>query len=338
LEAAVLTVEEEYSLKLVYTGIIIIACHGMIEKFPVFHSLELEDKDIVESFVGQFAPYSDFNFVSLFSWDADGDARVCWLNDNLVFKFPDYVTEEFLYTFLGTKKLQETIETLLTQARSEGVMLHLKLIPQEVVDALQKVPHSYHVYEDPDNHDYILSVEEHATLPGKKYKKKRNMVRRFEKEYGHRDVVLREVDLRDVDIQGKTHELFHRWTKVRQKTAEDVKNELGAFTKLLEHAEHFTLHSFGLFVDGVMEAFTFHEPVGKDHVVTHFEKTNPEYIGIGEYFKHHYCEKLHDLGKKFINYEQDLGDEGLKQTKHLQKPTHLLKKYCVALSQAAAVG
>jgi len=309
----------------------------VIEDFPHFNAFTLRDQNTVRDFVDQFAPYSDFNTTSLFVWDSQNTAKVCWLNGNLVFRFPDYVSHEYLYTFLGKNKLKETVETLLARAKSEGVILHLKLIPQQVIEELEKTNHPFHVYEDPDNHDYILSVEEHASLPGKRYKKKRNMVRRFEREYGHRNIELREMDLCDVQTKEKAHGLFHRWARLKQKTEEDIKNELGAFTKFLKHAEHFTVHSFGLFIDGTLEAFAFHEPIGEEHVVTHFEKTNPGYVGISSYFEHHYCQKLRDLGKKLINYEQDMGNEGLKLAKRLQKPTHLLKKYCIALPQAAEV-
>jgi len=48
----------------------------MIPEFPQFKNLELTDKIDVEKFTSKFPPYSDFNFVSMWSWDIKGEMRM----------------------------------------------------------------------------------------------------------------------------------------------------------------------------------------------------------------------------------------------------------------------
>lgn len=64
----------------------------MISEFPQFKKLELADKKDIEKFTSKFPPYSDFNFVSMWSWDIRGEMRVSQLNGNLVVRFTDYLT------------------------------------------------------------------------------------------------------------------------------------------------------------------------------------------------------------------------------------------------------
>ena len=47
----------------------------MLPEFPQFKKLELSDKEEVEKFTSKFPPYSDFNFVSMWSWDIKGEMR-----------------------------------------------------------------------------------------------------------------------------------------------------------------------------------------------------------------------------------------------------------------------
>ena len=56
----------------------------MIPEFPKFKNLELSDKNDIEKFTSKFLPYSDFSFVSMWSWDIKGEMRIAQLNGNLV--------------------------------------------------------------------------------------------------------------------------------------------------------------------------------------------------------------------------------------------------------------
>ena len=80
----------------------------MIPEFPEFKKLELSDKEDVEAFTKKFPPYSDFNFVSMWSWDIKGEMRLSILNGNLVVRFTDYITGDPFYSFLGNNKTNET--------------------------------------------------------------------------------------------------------------------------------------------------------------------------------------------------------------------------------------
>ena len=71
----------------------------MIPEFPEFKKLELSDKEEVEKITSKFPPYSDFNFVSMWSWNIENKIWISQLYGNLVVHFTDYLTDG---TFLSS--------------------------------------------------------------------------------------------------------------------------------------------------------------------------------------------------------------------------------------------
>ena len=56
----------------------------MLPQFPNFKELELPDADDVQRYTARYAPFSDFNFAGLWSWNIDSSVLLCELNGNLV--------------------------------------------------------------------------------------------------------------------------------------------------------------------------------------------------------------------------------------------------------------
>lgn len=56
----------------------------MIPEFPEFKKLELSDEEKIEKITKKFPPYSDFNFVSMWSWNIYNTVTISQLKKNLV--------------------------------------------------------------------------------------------------------------------------------------------------------------------------------------------------------------------------------------------------------------
>jgi len=48
----------------------------MLPEFPKFKGIELSDKEDVEKITHKYPSYSDFNFVSMWSWDIKGEMQI----------------------------------------------------------------------------------------------------------------------------------------------------------------------------------------------------------------------------------------------------------------------
>lgn len=300
-----------------------------LPEFPNFVALELDHRTIIEDITHRFPAYSDFNFISLFSWDTEAGINLSVLNNNLVVRFNDYETNEIFLSFIGTHKLAETIPTLLDYCHKHHLPVELRLIPQSTVNELpNEILKNYTVTESRNNHDYILSVKKICEL-GSDYHRKRKVINSFIKnhdnaiEHGVLDLELASTiaDIKQVMEDWKTH---------RKASHQDAQKEFTAINRTLSHAKSLNIKAYGLHIDGRLVAFTLFEIAPENVAIFHFTKANIQFKGVFEYIKYVLCKYLETLDVQYINIEQDLGIEGLRQAKESYKPVKFLKKYTVS--------
>lgn len=299
----------------------------MLPIFPLLKSLELSDRDDVNEVVDKFPPYSDFNFVSLWSWNIHNTAQIGLLNGNLVIFFQDYISNEKFLSFLGETNVNETADILLSASNSLGAISELRLMPEHSITNLDT--NKFYFQEDPSNHDYVSSIKELSEMKGSRFLSKRNYVNRFTRDHGH-TVTFKRLDLSDHLIRNEVKILFKKWQKSKGKNDAETENEFKAVNRLFEGSHMFNLHAVGLYKGIDLIAFAIHEYVQRDYAVFHFEKADAAYIGVFEFCKKHISSALLSGGAVFMNLEQDLGLEGLRKAKESYRPTHYLKKYTVS--------
>jgi hypothetical protein len=300
----------------------------MIFEFPSFHKISLTHRGLIESLIEKHPPFSDFTFTSLWTYNTEDHIEFSILNDNFVVKFQDYITNAPFYSFIGSKKPIHTALTLLDYSIQNGLEPILKLIPQSVIHLDPAVQHQLDVTEDLNNHDYIISAKDLALLDKVKYDKKGYLVRRFGRKYP--DHVVKKLDLSDHSTQEDMKRLFHTWENVTNHNQEDTKNEFDAFSRMLTSSKILNIYGTGIYIHEKMIAFTTYEKVHQGYGMALFEKADKTYKDIYTAICFAGAKHLHELGVTHINFEQDLGIEGLRAAKSLWKPTHFLKKYIIS--------
>src|SRR5882757_8931579 len=101
-----------------------------IPEFPDYTSVQPSIRVDIERHTQRHAPYSDFNFINILSWDLGGDARVSRLNNNLALCLPDYVDGVPFYSFLGDQHVEDTAGALLNEAERNTGARQLRLVPE----------------------------------------------------------------------------------------------------------------------------------------------------------------------------------------------------------------
>jgi hypothetical protein len=298
----------------------------MIAQFPAFQPLSLAAQADIEKIVAKFPPYSDFNFVSLYSWNVNDDMAIADLNSNLVVRFKGYTSDTAFLSFIGEQQVDETIATLLEYARSHDLGSSLHLIPEHVI-ALIRQPERWVITEDRDNHDYLVLALKFSSLEGDDYASKRHGINKFLKTY-EGQVQVKQLAI-DEEVAAEITDTFHRWRSAAGKNHDETADELTAIQRLMANAPNFDLHTLGIYVDDIMVAFSIYEKRG-DYAVGHFEKAVKTHSGLYAHLKHSTAHNLHQQTVKYINYEQDLGIEGLRKSKLLLHPESFLKKFTVS--------
>jgi hypothetical protein len=299
----------------------------MIPNYPEFKKLELSDKEEFDAFITQYPPYSDFNFVSMWTYNTDNSIQLSYLNNNLVVRFTDYLSRQPFYSFLGITRVGDTFDSLIQLAKSERISAELKLIPEIVILSENNLQDKYEIIEDWDNHDYIISVPAIAELHPEIYGRKRRLVEQFKRKYQNHSIDL--IDIADNKLSQKILDVFMEWESVNRKSREDTENELTAIKRLFEMNHKSNLFVLGIYDLDKLIAFNIYEIVHHRYGISAFQKANKNYTGIYATLSHEAAKHLLSLNCEFVNYEQDLGIEGLRLSKSLWKPKHFLKKYIV---------
>lgn len=168
--------------------------------------------------------------------------------------------------------------------------------------------------------DYIYLSENLISLSGKKYQSKRNLIKRFK-------------DNPNWSFEPITHKnvnecinLNHIWSDSKNvDVSEDMRIEIGAANTALAHFDALGLKGGLIRQNEKVVAYSIGEKLTDDTFVIHFEKAldiKGCYQTINNEFASAYCKDF-----KYVNREEDAGEEGLRKAKLSYNPEILLHKY-----------
>jgi uncharacterized protein len=294
----------------------------MIPEFPRFAKLTPDFMQEVNDLTSKFDPYSDFNFVSIFSWSFGDSAKVAMLNKNLVLSLPDYLSGKPVYSILGNTKIDESLQTLLS------LFTELVFVPEFVIENIYN-KRLFNVELDRDNFDYIYSIEEHASLAGKKFLPKRKKQNRFSNQFANR-ITIREVDLSHPTTKEQIKNVTQLWIESKNKVDSESAQEEEAISQLLKHSDLFNLIGIALDIDDRTIGFSLYEPLLEGYSISHFHKTDAKFPNSDVFLTSQAAKILLAKGYTHVNWEQDLGLDGLRASKLSYKPVGFLKKYRIS--------
>ena len=301
-----------------------------IPHFPKFDQLNFTHKPIVKKAMEKLPPYSDHNFNGMWAWDINNVIAISQLNNNLIFKLHDYLTDNLFYSFIGTSLVSQTMKALLnTSAEQSNVLNKLKMIPEA---CLKKVtdPISFTITQDIDNFDYILSADHLATMKGRRLRGKRNFINRYNKKYLSKTKVI-DIDLSYKRYQEEIFRLIEEWQMKSSQEKNDTENELMSIKKVFRDIKYLDFHGIGILINNKLEAFSIDEISNNQYGIIHYEKANTDFIGLFAFLKQQSAIRFQSQGVKYINYEQDMGIKNLRKAKKSYNPIHMLKKYIVEI-------
>jgi hypothetical protein len=295
----------------------------MIPDFPEFKPLELTDRAAIEAVVHAFPPYSDFSFTNLYAWNA----QVSSLHGNLVVRFTDYVRESTVLAFIGRYRLPETAVQLLGMAKAQCHPAVLRLIPACAAHALAEA--GFAVTEDDAAADYVYAVEHIANMPEWVGHSVRRRIRQFSGRYP--DYVVRHAPLHAIDAD-EFRALFALWAARKGYASPQACHEYHAFERFLGSADPH-VETIGLYVGAQLVGFSSFELLPGEMAIVHFSKTNHTFHGgVCDVLYWEEARLLKARGIRHYNWEQDLGLQGLHQSKQKYQPCDFLKKFTVSES------
>lgn len=302
-----------------------------VPTYPKFRYIKLSDKDVIDDYLRLQPLFSEAIFSNLYIWRLNGlKTKISKIENNLILKTCDVARGGYNTILLSKnyKQIDRILASYFFDKNIDKPNNYSVMLPEL---AIKFIKEDFLITEDLVNDEYVYRVEDLATLKGNKYSVARANVNKFARTYPSHQVL--NVDYFNLNSKSKllVRELFERWNKYKNGTHTAVGfYEYEAINLLFLHAEYFGLRLI-LIKDGDhIVAFATVE-ISKDLSTAYvcFAKTDVQYKGASETLIHNVAKFLLTKKVKFINFEQDLGIEKLRNYKLKLRPYEINKIYIV---------
>ncbi|HEY4963802.1 MAG TPA: phosphatidylglycerol lysyltransferase domain-containing protein [Candidatus Saccharimonadales bacterium] len=299
-----------------------------------FKTLEFSDINTITNFVRDLEFYSDFNFLSLFSWSLHSQTSFAIDEDCIYISMPDYITQGLTYCFFPKSNHVNALLKFCDWLKNESIPTKFELIPEEVKDKLLEshIPDyiKLTIDEDRDSFDYVLDPGKISKSIGSEYSDFRYKIKNFNKIYGAR-IRLHSLDPNSQNDIFSCIDLARKWA---DRGIENIyyEDEIDAFSRFLYAIKNTRdLVTITIYDGDKLIAFVACEILNKERAIGHFLKYDREYKNIYYFMVYKMCEVLHAQDIKELNIEQDMGLIGLRQAKEHLRPARFLKKYSLVV-------
>lgn len=167
--------------------------------------------------------------------------------------------------------------------------------------------------------DYIYDSESFRLFKGKKYSGQRNHINKFNKLYPN--FIFRKMASGDIPKLKEFFLEYERVNNISLWTAQEEEKKVFEFTK---NAFELKQDAALITVNDKVIAFSVGEKV-KDTYIIHVEKALTEYEGVYPTMANLFA-NAYAKDSKYINREEDCGDEGLRTSKLQYKPIEIKNK------------
>lgn len=284
-----------------------------------FREIKIEDKERVRELLS----YSDFRgceytFGNNFMWSKPYNIQIAFYKD---FYFVQS-GGEFFYP-AGRGDIKEAFSVLKEYCRDEGKELVLCSASKSAVEQLKELyGDKIEAEAKEDYYDYCYNRDDLAYLSGKKYHSKRNFINRFiQNNWSYEDI--------SSDNIKACETVLDKWLAENNRESDvSVKEEAFAARLGLEYFDRLDFTGGLLKVEGEPVAFTFGERINSDTYDVHVEKALDIYDGTYPMINREYVNRI-PAKIKFINREEDMGEENLRRAKRSYHPAFMEEKFRV---------
>lgn len=268
----------------------------------------------------------EFSFVNIYMWNQVYGSKITRFQDFVIAR-SEGRRLHYLYP-AGNGPVEEAIDAILEDAAQDGRVPIIFSLNEEAKARLENQhPGRFRYESSRGDADYIYLASDLANLPGKKYQKKRNHCSRFERDHAGRWQFheITPENMKDVCAFNK------RWCSLYDNRDDvGIEQEHQAIQLVCAHYGELALKGGFITVDEEIVAFSFGSALGPDLFVTHVEKAlydvNGAYAIINREMARHFC-----MGYEYINRENDVDEEGLREAKLSYHPAFLEEKYTAEL-------
>ena len=291
-----------------------------------FKKPDITDLDWVKKAMAESEELScEYCFGNLYIWSQVYNTTITEYDGMFLAKSESPKGVSFLYP-CGKGDKKAAIEELIEISRLEGKKLSMYSLSEKSVKELNELfPDRFEIIPTSSAFDEIYTSEDLCELKGRKYHAKRNHISYFKNNFNWNYERITPDNIKDCIEMNK------KWEVLNDDNV-GLDNELDAINRAFD--KYFELGFTGGLIrrDGEVVAYTFGEPITNEVFCTHVEKAFSDVRGAYPIINQQFCEN-ELMSYKYVNREDDTGDDGLRQAKLSYNPTILLEKFDAVLKE-----
>lgn len=289
-----------------------------------FQPIRIDHKEAIQSYFDKNTYRNcDYSFCNLFSWQSYYKTVFAIEKDCLYIRFnsPEGDLPGYLFP-LGNRDIKEMIATIRQDAQERNEAFRIHSVTRDMYESIEEAfPGEFLYTPHRDAFDYIYASESLISLVGKKYQQKRNHINKFKRSYEWEFLPITR------DIIPDCLKLYERWCKENGGCASEdsLVGEWAGTRMIFDNYERLDIKGGALRINGEILAYSYGQALTGDTFGVHAEKSLHDidggYTMMNQQFAEHYCQEY-----RYINREEDLGYESLRQAKQSYHPEILLEK------------
>lgn len=277
--------------------------------------ITLQDKALLQPFLQSLNEYScEMSFANLTMWHEAYGTQFAFDDRNRLILYSP--VEKMIYFPRGAEISPPELADLSSIFAANGMTDNcIYDIPESYIAAHNDTEKYFTLDPNEDNFDYLYDNQHLAACKGSKLRKKRNLIKQFINAYTEYKIIKLDED---------TQERFLA-------LALKLNSQLEACEFLTDEDKvmTFACHNFKeLELEGILLAdgcgndigFAMWSLLNSNVADIHFEKADHSVKGAPQFLTQQVASLLAEKNIKYMNREQDLGDEGIRRAKHSLDP------------------
>lgn len=290
-----------------------------------FTPVKIEDRELFEQHSFMLGEGScDMAFANIFCWAHLHNPEIAIWGDFIFIRFGGVNGKQHTYMEpIGVGDNISAFKVLLEYVGTLNEPFKMAGISANFAEKLRtSVPFcGYYLYPKRSQFDYIYNADLLRTLSGKKLQPKRNHINTFKKLYNFTTEPLSSSHKKEV------LQLVEEWREGKENAdLEAYECEREAIERGMDNFESLGLQGLALYVDKDLAAFTYGSAINKNTFCIHIEKGSARYERSFAMINYLFANTLSEQ-YCYINREEDLGIQGLRDAKLSYQPIMLYPKF-----------
>ncbi len=293
-----------------------------------FKQVEIEDYSRIYPYTSAYGEGScQHSPVSMYSLSEKYMDEVC-IRDDVLYTLRSALCDDVYRVYLSPLtggSMREAFAKVLQDAASYGKKVQFLSLTKKASDILSKeFPEEFDITEDRNLAEYIYRTEVMAGFLGHSLTKRRQQVRRFMRDFGERTSITKITEEDAESILRFEHYWIEKYGESHD--VEALKREERMIIKQFAHFDELRLSGIVLRIDEKVYGFGYGTKLNDEYYDAIVEKGDYSIPNIYKVLRRESV-RLCAMDSRYVNMEEDVGIEGLRNIKLSYHPEYLLHKY-----------